>query len=371
MRKITLSAMIAMLASGGAFAQSSVTVYGLVDLYAGKAQYSGQASNTKLDSGGMQTSHIGFAGKEDLGGGLSASFDLSGFLRADTGQSGRFSGIPGVADDALFSRRAIVSLEGNFGEVRLGRGGTPYFISMMLFNPLGDSFVFSPILLHTYTGGQNPLLAPPLNTPDSGASNMIQYSTPNFDGLRAHFQYSFGEVAGNSGKNRLSASANYMKGPLGLSFAVERDKIPLASATEDKQTSLLAGGYYDFGAAKVFVQHSQTKQEFTTANSDRKFTTTQLGASIPVGAVSKLLLSWGHTNIDLPATGVSAYAPTPAAPIPAGTATSGVSPKRDTVSLVYDYSFSRRTDLYAVLMNDKYTGLGNGTTAVVGLRHRF
>ncbi|MFZ6765643.1 porin [Undibacterium sp. Di26W] len=371
MKKTTLSVMLAGLISGSVFAQSSVTVSGLLDVNAGVMQYAGQKSNTVSNSGGMSTSYLSFAGTEDLGNGLKAGFDLSAFIRNDTGQSGRFSGIPNVADDALFSRRAVVTLNGEFGEIRIGRNSTPYFMSMIIFNPLGDSSAFSPIFLHTYTGGQNPLLTPPLNTPDSGASNAVQYTTPDLSGLKGAFQYSFGEVAGNTGKNRMSANINYIQGPLGLSVAFEQTKSPLAFTTEDKQTSLMLGAFYDVGIAKLYAQFSQTKQEFTTVNSDRKFNTSQLGASIPLSATGKLLLSRGHTSITLPATGVSAYSPTAVATIPVGTATSGINPTRNTTSIVYDHFVSRRTDVYAVFMLDQYTGLENGKTAMLGIRHRF
>lgn len=369
MKRTMVSGVIMALLSAGAYAQTSVSFYGVVDVAAGRIQYSGQRSNLKVDSGAMQTSHFGFAGRENLGGGLSATFDLSAFYRADSGLIGRFSGIPGVPDDPFLSRRATVGLESPFGELRMGRGSSPYFVSLIQFNSLADSPAFSPIFLHTYPGGQSPQLAAPINGPDSGVSNMIQYFTPNFGGLRATVQYGFGEVAGDSSTNRISASATYMSGPMGFSLAVARDKLPLAFVTEEKQTSYLVGGFYDFGVARLFAQYAQTTQKFTTT-ADREFKTTQLGAAIPISVASKLLVSWGRTKIDLPA-GVSAYSPTPAAPIPAGTRTLGVDPKRNTLSTVYDYNLSKRTDIYAALLFDKYTGLESGKTAAVGIRHKF
>ncbi|HJT50564.1 MAG TPA: porin, partial [Nitrosospira sp.] len=66
MRKAISCAMLASIASGGAFAQSSVTFSGVVDLYTGRVQYAGQPSNTKLESGGLQTSRFSIFGKEDL-----------------------------------------------------------------------------------------------------------------------------------------------------------------------------------------------------------------------------------------------------------------------------------------------------------------
>jgi predicted porin len=57
--------------------------------------------------------------------------------------------------------------------------------------------------------------------------------------------------------------------------------------------------------------------------------------------------------------------------LPAGVPTSGVDPKRDTLTLGYDYNLSRRTDVYSLLMLDKYTGLASGKSLALGIRHRF
>lgn len=369
--KISLIAgLVGGLVAGFAQAQSSVTVFGLVDAYAGSRQLSGGTKTNVLGDGGLSTSHFGFRGGEDLGDGLKANFELAGFFGADTGTSGRFAG------DPFFARRAAVGLSGSFGQVDFGRGSTPYFLSMIVFNPLGDSSSFSPIFLHTYTGGQFPISAPPLNAEDSGMSNMIQYTTPVFNGLRGTVQYGFGEVAGDTSKNRISASANYFNGPLGLSFAYERSTTTLGALgtlpnPETKQTSYMAGGSYDFGVAKLFAQYEQTTQEFAAAGTDRKYKTYQLGASMPVNAAGKVLLSWANTKVDLPA-GVSPYTVVPGFPaLPTGVATTGVNPTRNTVTLGYDHAMSKRTDLYALFMNDKYTGLSSGNSFAAGIRHRF
>lgn len=358
-------------AGSPAHAQTSVSVYGTADAYAGSRQLSGGTRNSVVNDGGLSTSHFGFRGMEDLGGGLKASFDIAGFFGTDTGNSGRFTG------DTLFSRRAAVGLSGGFGQVDMGRGSTPYFISMILFNPFVDSAGFSPIFLHTYTGGQFPISAPPINVPDSGMSNMIQYTTPMFNGLRASLQYGMGEVAGDTSKNRISGSVNYFKGPLALSFAFERNRVggigTLTALAATQQASYMAGATYDFGAAKLFAQYEQTTQDFTASTTDdRKYKTFQLGASVPVGAAGKILVSWANTRIDLPATGVSPYTVVPGFPaLPAGVATSGVDPKRNTITVGFDHSLSKRTDVYALAMTDKYTGLEKGNSFAVGIRHRF
>jgi predicted porin len=376
-----LACVSGMLMANTSSAQSSVTVYGLVDSYVGSSQLSGRKSAMVLGEGGMSSSNIGFKGSEDLGGNLKANFDLNGFFSSDTGSSGRFAG--DVGGGVLFGRASRVGLSGDFGKIDIGSGSTPYFMSMIIFNPFVDSSGFSPIFLHTYTGGQFPISSPPLNGgstaggPDTRMNNMIQYDSPVFNGLRLSMQYGFGEVAGDTSKNRMSSAIFYNNGPLALTFAAERDTTSLSvnfapgiAPNELRQTSYMGGITYDFGVAKLFGQYEQTTKIFDVPNGDYKYKTFQLGSSVPIG-MGKILLSWARSKIDLPAR-VSPYTIVPGfATPPAGTATTGVNPVRNTVTLGYDYQMSKRTDLYAMYMRDQYTGLDSGNSLVFGMRHRF
>jgi len=384
MKKIlfySLTCVSAMLAVNTSNAQSSVTIYGTIDAYVGSSQFSGSAHTLGVGDGGMSSSNIGFKGYEDIGGNLKANFDLNGFFTSDTGSSGRFSG--DVGGGSLFGRAARVGLSGDFGKVDIGSGSTPYFMSMILFNPFVDSSGFSPIFLHTYTGGQFPISSPPLNGgtvaggPDTRMNNMIEYDSPVFQGLRLSTQYGFGEVAGHAGKNRLSSAVFYNRGPFALTFAVERDTSSLSvnfapgiTPNELRQSSYMGGITYDFGVAKLFAQYEQTVKVFDVQNGDYHYKTFQLGTSAPLGS-GKVLLSWARSQITLPA-GVSPYTIiTGFATPPASAATSGVNPVRNTVTLGYDYQLSKRTDLYAMYMRDQYTGLESGNSLVIGMRHRF
>ena len=127
-----LCAAAALAAPLAAKAQSNVSLYGLIDVSAGQFQTAGTAKLKKVDSGNMTTSFIGFQGKEDLGDGLSAIWKLEGFVRVDSGASGRFAG------DTFFSRNAYVGLQGKLGTVTVGRNTTPLFVSTLIFNALGD-----------------------------------------------------------------------------------------------------------------------------------------------------------------------------------------------------------------------------------------
>lgn len=112
----SLIALAVLAASGAAMAQSSVTLFGIVDTgvsYVDNA--SGSDAKYGVHSSGNATSRLGLRGTEDLGGGLKAGFWLEGEIFGDNGNASGFD----------FKRESTVRLSGNFGEVRLGRETTP------------------------------------------------------------------------------------------------------------------------------------------------------------------------------------------------------------------------------------------------------
>ena len=357
-KKILLAAALGAAFAAPAMAQTNVTVTGLVDAYAGSMRMSGDASSRpSLNSGGLTTSWFGFKGTEDLGGGLKAKFNLTSFFQADTGVQGRFPG------DTMWSRDANVGLTGNFGAISLGRDLAPHFLPTILFNPFGDSYTFAPLILHAdvplfnASGWTNTFQG------DTGWSNEIIYTTPNFNGFTANIHYQFGEVAGDNSKNNKGINFLYFNGPLALTGFYHNVKvnnplnapagnvqpggnIPLASgqfATEQKTWML--GGTYDFKAAKLFLTYGQTSHDISF---DDK--TWSLGTTVPMGA-GKIMASWAETK--------------------RSGAAVGADQKRDTVAVGYDHDLSKRTDLYAIVMNDKITNQSSGNSFGVGIRHRF
>ena len=143
MKKIMMAAVLGAALGGNALAQSSVQVMGTIDTFAGGMKMAGDAArSTVVNSSGMTTSWFGFRGTEDLGGGLKANFALTAFLRTDAGAAGRFG------PDPFWSRDANVGFLGSWGAVTVGRGLAPNFLPTILFNPVGDSFTFSPLVLH-------------------------------------------------------------------------------------------------------------------------------------------------------------------------------------------------------------------------------
>ena len=338
--KNTFIALAAALAcSSAAYAQSNVQLTGLVDMYAGSMKAPGGERSGQVGSGGMTTSWWGLKGTEDLGSGLKADFNLTAFFRGDTGTPGRFNG------DPFFARDANVGLSGSFGRVGLGRDKAPNFLPTILTNPFGDSFTISPLVLHANVGtgawGKNNLTSPA----DTGWSNQIAYSTPDIGGFKANLQYQFGEQTGNNSKKNVGANFFYFGGPLSLTGFYERAQISNPGSGTylgTTKTAWMLGGAYDLKMVKPYLSYGQSEAD----NTDITAKTLQVGASVPLGA-GALVGSWAKTKL------------------------SGADMNRKTLTVGYDYNLSKRTDVYAMVMNDKITTYNSGTSYGVGIRHRF
>jgi len=128
--KKSLIALAVLAASGAAMAQSTATVWGVVDASYGKVSAGGK-STTGLSTSGLSSNQLGFKGVEDLGGGLKANFHLEGALTPDNGTSAGLS----------FTRRSTVGMSGSMGEFRLGRDYTPSFWNATVYDPFGTNGV--------------------------------------------------------------------------------------------------------------------------------------------------------------------------------------------------------------------------------------
>lgn len=339
-----------LLVAAGAQAQSSVQLYGLLDLSVGQFQTAGSAKLKRLDSGNMSTSYIGFRGSEDLGGGLRAGFTLDSFLLADSGGAGR---VPGV--DAFWARNANVSLSGGFGMLRLGRMGPPMFVSSLLFNSYGDSFGYSPTIRQYYNfphGGTQSNNAPLVG--DSGWNNAIGYTTPRMGGLTATLLVAAGEGAATARGPNTGANLVYFGGPLGLTLAWQKVEAQgtlgrgiSAFPGFSSQSAMQFGASYDLKFAKFFVQYGSIDTKATAKVETKNL---NLSASVPVGN-GAILAAWGRSE----------------------TTTAGVAgkPESEMLTLGYNHKLSKRSELYGVYMSDKYTGKSSGTTLAAGVRHTF
>ncbi|THU01460.1 porin [Lampropedia puyangensis] len=339
--KFALS-VIALAACSATWAQNTVTISGTADMYVGSIQYAGTERQNKLGSGGMTTSWIGFSGTEDLGGGLKAGFALGSFMRLDSGALGRFNG------DTSYARDANVSLSGSFGSLKLGRSSSPNFVPSLLVNPFGASFAFSPLIQHmdmTNVPGYTKTAQA-----DTGWSNQVVYSTPKiFGGLTVNLHYQFSnQPSPNDDKNNAAISATYASGPLLLSGFYEQAELnnPTVTMRALKAKDWMLGGAYDLKFLKAFASYGAAED---MAQQDDEAATVQAGVSIPLGS-GKVLASYAQTKYEV---------------------SSASDLTRKTLSLGYDYALSKRTDVYSIVMHDRFTGTNSGTSYAIGIRHHF
>lgn len=325
-----LASAVLILAATAAQAQSSVQLYGLMDMSVGSTKAPGGSSVTGVDSGKMTTSYYGLNGTEDLGGGLSAQFRLEAFLRADTGEAGRFNG------DAYFARTSSVGLtHKDFGSLNLGRNTTQLFISTLIFNAFGDSFGYSPSIRHYFASGAGSV------TGDTTWTDSLSYTSPTISGFRFGAAVTTKESAtgvGNGGN--WSVGLNYFSKTLAASVVHQSVKKDGAAPLNDTETTQF-GLSYDFGAAKAFFQYGEVENKTTGNESD----ILGLGVRVPLGS-GAVVAQYGILD------------PTLAL-------------ERKTLSLGYLHNLSRRTELYGVVMSDKLQGLSSGGGYSVGIRHRF
>lgn len=250
--KKTHFALLAMtMVSGAAFAQSSVTVYGIMDLGVVKRSDTGwQETFNKQD-------RLGFKGTEDLGGGLAANFQLESRFGMDTGA---------LASTLLWHGEAWVGLSGGFGEVRLGRQYSPTFRQGgMRVDPFAAEGV--PATVNSY------LIGAPRN------NNAINYISPNFNGLVLWTQYSLTETAGGGigDKNGYAASLVYDQGPVSANISYDK------AAGSDAYYGHVGAGYA-FGPAKVTVGYVQGDTKVAGTGTTKGFQA-GLNYTVPTGAI--------------------------------------------------------------------------------------
>ena len=219
----TAAAAALMMGACLAHAQSTVDVYGVMDLFVAHGS-AGDTSWTRLSEGGNAASRLGFRGREDLGGGLDAHFLLESGIAADTG----VGTIPGPA--YAYTRQSFVGLGAPWGAVDLGRMYTPMFYSMFGADPFGLNSVFSPMNLIAVNDAQTQM-----SRFAARSSNMVRYRTPVVGGgFQGSVAYAPGEVATpfeHSGEF-YGASLSWVRKPYYVAYGFQRVRAGSAQAPE-------------------------------------------------------------------------------------------------------------------------------------------
>lgn len=381
MKKIALSTLsLALLGAAGAVqAQSSVTLYGLLDNAIGFVNHADDKNNlVGLVSGNLAGNRWGLKGSEDLGGGLSAIFQLENGFSPNNGTLGQ--------GNREFGRQAYVGLQSTqFGTVTLGRQ----------YDPLVD--LVQGITADNYWGSIFATVGDVDNYDNSSRSNnAIKYLSPNYAGFQFEGLYSFGGVAGKTGSGQTwSLAAAYNNGPLAVAagyFRADNNNGPRTFGWNGTSDGTFDGpinaGYQtakSIKIARVAAQYTLGAFTFGAGYSNAQYNTDGYST---FASTEKYNTGQGFLN----------YQVSPALLVGVGysyTKASGdTAATYHQISLGSAYSLSKRTDVYlvggwqhasgqqrtaggvvvdaqATVGSYGYAGTRNQSIALLGVRHRF
>lgn len=356
MQKTHLAA--SMLAAFAAFAttsvqaQTSVTIYGLVDSGVEYLTNANAAGNglVRLNSGSMNTSRIGFRGTEDLGGGLKAIFQLENGFKLDNGA------LDGDANQ-LFNRQSNVGLEGGFGRVIVGRSFSTTYDFILPFDSMGYSANYSWVTSAGATGSRKDGML-------TSVSNLVKYQG-QFAGVKLGATVGFGEVAGETRNGaKYAVGLGWGTGPFSVAATYDRNNsTSTANTPYDRATSAhLAAGYQLSDAWKFSLGYRYYKKTLATGAADLRSDFFWGGVTWKFTPAMSVMGAIYYQNIK------------------------NVANDADPImySLRLKYALSKRTDLYlstayAKARNNQLVGLSRddagfgrsqfGTT--MGMQHRF
>lgn len=336
-----------------ASAQSSVEIFGVMDVHLNSAK-SGPTHLTRLEDGGSAASRLGFRGSEDLGGGMRARFMLEAGVTPDTGL-GTVPG-PGLA----FTRQSFLGLSAPWGHVELGRMYTPMFGALFRADPFGMNSLFSPTNLGYSTDAQ-----PGLKAFAARANNMLRYRTPEGQPWLLDLAYSFGEVPSpNSNNGRIvGGTVGWNQKPFFVAYsfqnAVDGSAAAPVAAPRTSRFQTLVASWEALPTLRVSGSYSTSR---VNQAGTRDANLAQLGAEWSATPTGKLLFSIARRQVDGSERGQTAW------------------------TLGYDHYLSKRTMLYGRWLQMSNAGgasasianvpvianSGNGVRSLaLGVRHSF
>lgn len=332
--KPSIACAVALTAACAAHAQTNVTVYGVLDQGLNKGNGGtatnpgGQGTSKAWALTHATTSRLGFRGSEDLGGGLSAQFQIEHRLNPDTGTLNSGTGV-------FWNGRSYVQLSSKrLGAVLLGREYTPAYFIQNKSDPFGNDGVGQ--------AGADALWGN-YRTPDpSGngqrASNIVVYKSPGVAGFTAQVAVGLGE-GGPAGRVE-GANVEYGAGPLYVGVGYE--KVSNGSVAPDHGVINLAV-HYDLRFVKPILYYGRGE---TGPNGNVKADTWMLGATAPVGpGVLKAMYFKLDSDVN--------------------------TSDRSKFGVGYNHLLSKRTNLYADFGRARQTGRTHNTAYAFGVRHTF
>jgi len=393
MKKTLLAAALLAGFAGAASAQSSVTLYGVLD---GGLRYQNwnlsngpfsrvdiSTSSIAVVTGTQSTSRFGVRGVEDLGSGNQAIFNLEAQVNVNDGSANAYS---------TWSRTSIVGLRNDaWGQVDIGRQLNLAF--KFAGGPIDNAFLVNAPIIN---------ISGVMGITAVRQSNMLMYQSPSLSGFKLGAQYSFNtglaagkQLASGAGSNdtatggsafetgnnmrNISGAVSYTNGPIYVTGVYDKftpASNTLAGANGGGVTSWIVAGAYDAKVVKVGVAYNQVRggliagQATSSVSSDianpfnnggvvfadgAGTNAWNINAAAPVGANGTLMAAYqgqSHTGVVADVGGATQL----------------------TWGLGYSHAFTKRTNVYAIYSYvNNFQGIAglSGNTGTVGIRHAF
>lgn len=266
---------LAALACSAAVAQAQqATLYGIIGtdlIYATGVAKAGGGSGaaTFVNDNAIVNSRVGIRGSEDLGGGLTAEFNLESGLKPDTGAAG---------GNTFWNRNSYVGVRGSFGSVRVGHQWN-----------VADDYMCGYFVCGFYA----PFQFKEFGSLSDFYDNTIKYTTPKVGGLQGGVSYTLGEQPGKTtAGQKFQAAANYGSGPFGLGVVVFSQKSATLPGT-DKMYAL--GASYDLGTAKLRLGVASAEVKI---GADDKGTVLNLGVDVPLSGTTTVSADYVSKDMD-------------------------------------------------------------------------
>jgi predicted porin len=389
--------------AGAAQAQSSVSVYGVMDgAYSSieqnttdttGAKSTVKSRNTVNGDGALSTSRLGFRGVEDLGGGLSAQFVLEyDLVNIGTGGNGNYGdqAAAGVDTNNVASgfgpRYSYIGLSSkSMGTLRLGRQESPSHGAVAANLAGGANNVLGSLYSGVDAGVLSATQTPSVRPHNVFINNAVGFISNNIGG--ATFQLMTAQNAYSATVAAPSAGSQYTGGSVSFtgiknlradaSYGVGATTSTGLANSNVKRVTTTLGGNYNFGIAQLFVLHTQNKfenlnnptQSATMAKDMSNTKLTEVGVKAPV---SKVIDVWGNYF-----TGTRSTGSTSVTMVQSATAAAAAADIKG-FQLGTTYAFSKRTTAYGIYGTQELKGVGaangaklEGSMYAVGLRHTF
>jgi predicted porin len=314
--------------STGGYAQSSVTIYGIIDQGITKANRGttavamlpGRAAADVWTAKAGNTSRLGFRGREDLGDGSYARFQLEHRVALDTGT-------PSNANVFWLGRSVVAVGNTRYGEVYAGREYSPVYWIALFADPTALSYVGQ--LGTTYTYANYTAVPASVEASNNRWANSVGYKSPTWSGVSLEVATALGEGAR---KRNEAANVQYRGGPVWLAAGMDR-------LDSRNRMAIVAAGY-DFGIVLPTATYSRARGGLA---GDATACTVAVRIPLPFGrAYASLgkLRPADQRDADMVGTGV-------------------------------EYDLSKRSLLYANLGSAKRDSFTRSTAFDAGFKHTF